>query len=126
MKTQQLRIVLVSALLVLLMAACAPGTGPLPGTGDNGIPDQLPPAVLEAQDWLSDRLGVATEQVEIVSFDQMEWTDSCLGLGGPAEGCLQVITPGYQLVVNVGGDEYEVRTNEDGTAIRSPQFPSQP
>jgi hypothetical protein len=72
----------------------------LPGT--QGIarhlshPTQLPGAILEAQNWLAERLGLAVDQLEVVSFEQVDWTDSCLGLGGPAESCLQAITPGYQ------------------------------
>lgn len=121
MKTQQHLLVLVSALLILLLAACSPQAGT--GIGETPVsPDQLPGVVLEAQNWLADQLGLTIDQVEIVSFDQAEWTDSCLGLGGPAESCLQAITPGYQLILRAGGQEYEVRTDDTGTAIRSPQI----
>jgi heat shock protein HslJ len=129
MKTQGALFVLAAALLVVLLAACGPVSVNIPGTGDAETPlppDQLPPAVLEAQNWLAEQVGLALGQVEIVSFDRVEWTDSCLGLGGPAESCLQVITPGYRLIVMAGGQEYEVRTDETGTAIRSPQFAIEP
>jgi hypothetical protein len=119
MKTQKLLVILTSALLALFLAACAAGGTPV-------SPDQLPGAVLEAQNWLAEQLDVAVEQVEVVSFDQMEWTDSCLGLGGPAESCLQAITPGYQVTFRAGGQEYEVRTDETGAAIRSPQVAGMP
>ena len=126
MKTQLRSIVLVTALLALLLAACSPQAEILPGAGTPLSPDQLPEAVMAAQSWLAEQLGFPVDQVEIVSFDQEEWTDSCLGLGGPAESCLQAVTPGYRLVVRVGGQEYEVRTDATGTAIRSPQVTPAP
>jgi heat shock protein HslJ len=129
MKTKQALFVIVAALLGLLLAACGPMSVTLPDTGNGETPvspDQLPGAVLEAQNWLADQLGLLVDQVEMVSFEQVDWTDSCLGLGGPAESCLQAITPGYQLIVIAGGQEYEIRTNETGTAIRSPQFAIEP
>jgi heat shock protein HslJ len=129
MKTQGALFVLAAALLALILAACGPVSVNIPGTGDGETPlppDQLPSAVLDAQAWLAEQVGLALGQVEIVSFDRVEWTDSCLGLGGPAESCLQAITPGYRLIVLAGGQEYEVRTDETGTAIRSPQFTFEP
>jgi heat shock protein HslJ len=129
MKTQQALFVLAASLLVLLLAACGPVSVTIPGTGDGETPlppDQLPPAVLDAQSWLAEQAGLALGQVEIVSFERVEWTDSCLGLGGPAESCLQVITPGYQVIIRAAGQEYEVRTDETGTVIRSPQFTIEP
>ena len=129
MKTQQALILFVTAILVLILAACGPVSVTLPGAGDGETPvspGQLPVVVLEAQNWLADRLGLPVEQVEVVSFDQVEWTDSCLGLGGPAESCLQAITPGYQVILMVGGQQYEVRTDDSATAIRSPQVAGAP
>lgn len=83
----------------------------------------LPPAaVLEAQSWLAEQTGVPVEQVEIDGIEQVEWSDSCLGLGGPAESCLAAITPGWRVLFTVNGEQYEVRTDETGQAIRSPQI----
>jgi hypothetical protein len=79
----------------------------------------LPPqVVLDAQQWLAQQLNVAIEQVQIVEVEQAEWTDSCLGLGGPNESCLQAITPGWRAVFEINGQRYEVRTDETGSAIR--------
>ena len=79
----------------------------------------LPPvAVLAAQDWLAKELNVQAPEVEIVTVEQAEWPDSCLGLGGANESCAQVVTPGWRAVFNVNGQRYEVRTNETGSDIR--------
>jgi len=121
-------------LLVLLMAGCAPQEGGVPVTGPTapaGTPAAspgLPPkAVVEAQQWLAAQLHLASEQVQIITVEQAEWTDSCLGLGQLNESCAQVLTPGWRVVFEINGQPYEVHTDENGSAIRlaSPgSFPS--
>ncbi|UCE00486.1 MAG: hypothetical protein JSV42_07130 [Chloroflexota bacterium] len=87
---------------------------------DESISDPLPPvAVIRAREVLADDLGVGVEAVDIESYEPVDWSDSCLGLGGPAESCLAAITPGWRvnLLVN-GSDSYEVRTDELGEIVR--------
>jgi heat shock protein HslJ len=97
--------------------AGAPSPTPDPaGAQPTGLP---PEAVLDAQRWLANQLGLPVEQVQIVDQQQAEWTDSCLGLGGPAESCLAVITPGWLVMLAADGQTYEVRTDETGDTIRS-------
>lgn len=82
-------------------------------------PGDLPPAAaLEAQRALAERLGLSTDEVAIVSTEQMEWSDSCLGLGGPAESCAQVITPGWLVVFEANDQQHEAHTDETGANIR--------
>lgn len=111
------------SLSVLFLAACAPQGSGVPVTGQTPSPGLPPKAVLDAQQWLATQLSVAVEQVQIMEVEQAEWSDSCLGLGGPNESCLQVITPGWRAVFEINGQLYEVRTDETGSIIRlaSPQ-----
>jgi hypothetical protein len=111
---------LLAIISLLLLMACQTAT---PTDTQEGLP---PEAVLEAQSWLAEQLNVAVEDVEIVATEQMEWTDSCLGLGGAAEICATVTTPGWQANFDVNGQPYEVRLDETGTTIRSPQVPTEP
>lgn len=118
-------IVIVFIGLSLILAACSPaGSEPvLPGTGSGtplpGVPTELPPeAAIEAQRQLSESLGVPVEQIPFVSYEQMDWQDSCLGLGQPNESCAQVITPGWRIIVEVSGQQYEIRTDETAQAVR--------
>lgn len=113
--------------LVLLLAACSPQTGPVPGTGGEQpgltetpvVSPELPPAaVLEAQSWLSEHLAMPIEQVAITEIEQAQWSDSCLGLGQPNESCAAVITPGWRVVFLINGQEYTVRTDETGSSVR--------
>lgn len=111
--------------LVLMISACVPRAPGLPVTAETktpGIPSAstaLPAeAVLNARQWLAMQLNMAVEQVQIIEAEQAEWTDSCLGLGRPDESCLQVITPGWRVVLEVNGQRYEVRTDRTGSVIR--------
>jgi heat shock protein HslJ len=118
-------------LLLIILAACTPQDPGLPGTGGDTLPAETPDvtpevtpqAVLNAQAWLSEQLGVPIEQLEIVNLEKMDWQDSCLGLGGPAESCLQAVTPGWRITFTAAGKEYEVRTDETGSAIRMVMTP---
>ena len=111
---------ILAIIMIFLLAAC--GTTEAPASEDN-LPAQ---AVLEAQSWLADQLNVTIDQVEIVSTEQVEWTDSCLGLGGAAEICAAVMTPGWEANFEVNGQPYEVRADDTGATIRSPQLPPEP
>ena len=82
------------------------------------VGELAPLAVLEAQRFLSDELDVPVEQVRLVSSEQVVWSDSCLGLGGIAESCLAEGTPGWRNVFKVAGEQYELRTDEDGAEMR--------
>ncbi len=125
MLTKKRTIVMVLSVFILILAACAPAADNLPETGDDQQPpatqapgDALPEAVLLAQSWLAEQFGVPVDRVQIVDTEQVEWQDSCLGLGGPAESCLQAITPGYRVTLDVDGTLYEVHTDATGVNIR--------
>jgi hypothetical protein len=87
---------------------------------DEGGSESLPPvAVVKAREALAADLNVSVETVAIESYEPKEWTDSCLGLGGPAESCLAAIYPGWQVTLSVDDSEViEVRTDELGEIIR--------
>jgi hypothetical protein len=90
----------------------APGSqGVLPGVNQ-------PIPVLAALRSLSEITGVPVEQIQIVSAEEVEWPDSCLGLAGPQEVCAEVITPGYQILLSAAGQEYEFHTDSTGENIR--------
>lgn len=129
MKTRGLFVSFAALLLVLILAACAGPSAAPPDTGSQGTPvgtEEVVEAVQAAQNWLASQLGVAVEDVEVTEFVPAEWTDSCLGLGGPAESCLAALTPGFQVTLTVNGQEYEVRTDATGAAVRSPQLSPTP
>jgi len=80
--------------------------------------EPYPPAVAAAIGWLADSLDTDPGQLAVLDYTPADWPDSCLGLAGPGEACLQVITPGWRVVLQVGGVDYTLRTDEFGTVIR--------
>lgn len=79
------------------------------------------------QEFLAAQLGVALGDVQVVSAQKTEFSDGCLGLGGPEEMCLQAITPGWLVMVTVNGQPYEAHTDEAGTQVRiAPEGSSDP
>ena len=71
-----------------------------------------------AQEFLVAELGVELGDVQVVSAEPAEFSDSCLGYGGPDESCLQAITPGWLVILDVNGQTYEAHTDETGTQVR--------
>jgi len=81
----------------------------------------LPPeerAFAAARAAVAAELGIDELSVTRKEIAPQDWTDSCLGLGGPAESCAQVITPGYRLVLQAGDQLFEARTNLDASVVR--------
>lgn len=120
--------VTILVLLTALLAACQP-TGGEPGveeTTGTSIPestetpstDAASPITAAATAFLAGELGVTEADVELISAEPAEFSDSCLGLGGPAESCLQAITPGWLVMLSAGGQEYELHTDETGQQVR--------
>ena len=103
-------------LAVLLVTACGGDQG---AAGDGDAGGELPPvAVVRARETLAAELGLDIAEVAINVYERAEWTDSCLGLGGPAESCLAAPHPGWLVMLAVNDQFYEVRTDELGNIVR--------
>jgi len=64
---------------------------------------------------LGTRLGVENgEIIAAVSAEFVEWPDSCLGVVRENVFCAQVITPGFKIVLEHAGVEYEYHTDTAG------------
>ena len=70
---------------------------------------------------LAKELNIAPDQIEIRSVEQREWSDSSLGCPEPGRAYMQVITPGYRVILFANGREYEYHTNMQNMAIRCPK-----
>jgi hypothetical protein len=100
--------------LVLLAVGCGPEETPAEATPIGLQPD----VARNAKEKLSQVTGAGVEAIEIVRANQVEWTDTCLELGGEDEFCGQALTPGWSLIMDAGGQEYEVHTDLDGETVR--------
>lgn len=94
-----------------LLVAETPPTQP---TDTSGHPE----AATKARDFLAAELGISSSEITIVSVEAVEWSDSCLGLGGAEEMCAAMITPGYRVILEAQGKEYDLHTDESGDNIR--------
>lgn len=78
----------------------------------------VPAGVSAARKQLAQTLKIEESKVVIMTAYEKEWSDSCLGLGGAAEICAAVITPGYEVTMQAQGKTYVYRTNTAGTVVR--------
>lgn len=119
----------VAALVAVLAVGCVPlpaapasSTTPLPGGGVNTIvtpgTGPSPETANQAVEWLAGELNVSKGALRLVEAEQIDWTDSCFGLGGPAESCLAAVTPGWRMIFEAAGQQHEVRSDLSGSAFR--------
>jgi hypothetical protein len=111
--------------LALLALFILPAASPLPAMADTGstlvsdtsqqLPDQVRDRLLQH---LSQTTAVPIADLTITDYRAADWSDSCLGLGGPAEICAAVITPGWRIEVTTGSRTWLYRTDADGTRLR--------
>jgi hypothetical protein len=77
----------------------------------------LPAAVLAARQALSEQTGIPLEQIRLVRIESIEWRNSCMGVTTPGLNCMDVIVPGYLIVFEANGRQYEYHTNQDGSRV---------
>jgi hypothetical protein len=124
------KIIAMGALLLVMSLAAATvlasGLGDArnpqdPAAGNGGIvisPPDPPYAAVAAQRQLSELLDLPLEKITLLSFERVEWRDGCLEIAEPGQMCTQVITPGWRVVLEVGGKQYSVHTDLQGERLR--------
>jgi len=111
-------------LLIWIFAACAPQPQPTEQSllpNDDASAPQLPAGMTPAQSAaitaLSGNLSLSPGQIAVVSTESVEWRDGCLGVQKLGVMCTQAIVPGYKIILEVNGEQYEFHTDEDGSAV---------
>jgi hypothetical protein len=66
---------------------------------------------------LASRLGVDAGEIEVLSVEETVWRSSALGCEQPGQMYLQVITPGYTIMLGGGGATYEYHTDMQGNFV---------
>jgi hypothetical protein len=129
------KIIPVAFVIVLFASACAPASTPatlmpistkeisVPTTvttttppDQTGDPQSSGPVNAAKQD-LAEKLGIDSSKIVVVSIEAVEWPNSCLGVLQKDVYCAQMITPGYQIVLQAEGQTYEYHTNKSGSGI---------
>lgn len=68
---------------------------------------------LTTQD-LAARLGVSLAEISVVEATPVEWSDSSLDCPQEGMSYLQMITPGYRIVLQANSQTHEYHTNQTG------------
>ena len=94
------------------------GTGGGEGLSTNvEIPAEAQPSVLAAAADLAAQRGTDISSVNVLEIARMEWSDSSLGCPQPETLYAQVITPGYLIVIETGGQLFNYHTDLLGNVI---------
>lgn len=78
---------------------------------------QVPPAAIAAQKALADQLGLNADQVKVLSAEAMDWPNGCSGVQMPGRMCTQMITPGFRVMLEAKGQQFEYHTNLNGETV---------
>ncbi len=78
---------------------------------------ELTPAQKAAEQALSQKYTVPLDQIKIVSTEAVQWPNGCLGVVIPGVMCTDVIVDGYRVMMEANGQQYEFRTNLDGSTV---------
>lgn len=80
------------------------------GRSDGGAAE-YPLPVKAALTRLARVAQVPTEEIQVVSWEQVEWPDASLGAPRPGRMYAQVLTPGYKVILQARGRRYEYHTD---------------
>jgi hypothetical protein len=123
MKTKQFTLLSILTLtLVLVLSGCAglgmeePTSTPAPtqAEGEEGV--WTKEEVVEAvKADLAERLEIDQAEISVVSAESRDWEDASLGCPEEGEMYAQVITHGFQIILEANGTEYDYRTDDLGS-----------
>ena len=107
-------------LALLILTACAPKAEP---TEQPALPEEdnssadFTPAEQAAIMALSKTLDVPPGQIKLISTEAVNWPDGCLGVQRIGVMCTQAVVPGFKIVLDAAGKQFEVHTDEDGSSV---------
>jgi hypothetical protein len=82
--------------------------------------EPYPPAVVSAIRYLANDFMVDPALIQVLDFTEVAWPDACLGVASPDEHCLQVLTPGWRVMLKASGNVYELRADYAGEQVSRP------
>jgi len=63
-------------------------------------------AIALAKEDLAEHSGVTVEKIAVLGIEAVEWPDTSLGCPQSGKMYAQAITPGYRIILKVGGEQY--------------------
>jgi hypothetical protein len=73
--------------------------------------------VSAAKETLASKIGAAVESIILVEIVQVDWRDGCLEVHEGGMMCTMAIVPGYSIILEADGQQYEVRTDLGGNQV---------
>jgi hypothetical protein len=138
-KRKTLSLLILFGWILLVLGGCNPISSPnpsdgipspqgVPATESKGVVTQMNPSATPLASGLENllnlvkadlaqRLSINVDQINVVESEPVEWSDSSLGCPQPDMFYLQVITPGYRIVLDVSGHKYEYHSNRDASFV---------
>lgn len=95
-------------------------TPPTAGAPTAVVPPGATAALAAVRQDLAQRHKLAEAQIIVVRAQAVDWPDSSLGCPQPGMVYLQVVTPGYRLVLAAGGVSTEYHTDAGGRFVVCP------
>lgn len=123
---------IVLTLIIILLAGCSDptqnstssdqnetdlGSSPQDTSSENHPDDSFDIADRSAISNKIQNLNLNPDQLRVVSSSQVEWPDTCLGIEQPGETCLSEVTPGYWVLLEIDGLEFEYRADQTGKKL---------
>lgn len=87
--------------------------GPTPSQ----ISVDLTPAQMAAVQEVSKKYSIPVDQIQVASSEAVTWPNGCLGVVIPGFMCTDIVTPGFLIVLNAKGQQYEIHTNQNGSSV---------
>lgn len=125
------RVLLLIALSIAMMSACAPAAAtevpadvseePTSTSEPQDLPSETEPAGPAEEaiiKQLAENLGLEESDISVLSSEEVEFSDACLGVEIEGVLCAQVVTPGRVMVLEADGMQYTYHTSEDGSRIQ--------
>jgi len=119
----------IAAIAVLGIVACAPRqdapilvetpgrSGVVMPTTDLSLEDAVARAVAD----LARRVGGTESAIEVIRAGAVDWPSSALGCPQPDRMYATVLTPGYEIVLEVHGGEYHYHAGRRGEPFLCPR-----
>lgn len=108
---------LLKLILILILTGILSGCGLFGGNDQNPssqapeLPEDLESLVMLAKFDLTLKTGVDLEKITTVSVEEINFSDTSLGVPEPGVQYEQVVTPGLIIVLEAEGKEYEYRAS---------------
>jgi len=95
---------------------------------DNAQPDDpiLPDMSLTLRELIASQRNLDLNEIKILSIEETVWQNSCLGIEKPEQTCLQALTPGYIIKIEIQGTEYTYHSDEAFKQILLYEKPTEP